>query len=276
MWAATGRPPVDGVLAIDPIALRAFLQLTGPITVDGQSFDVDSVVPYLLHDQYDEFLASGATEEHQVARGDRLRAVARATLDALGTADLDIEGTAELGETAGGRHLLAWSSEPAQQRAFEAAGIDGEVPADGLLLSVVNRGGNKLDWLLDVTASVTVAQDAATSSDHVTVAVDLHNLVDPAVEPRYVAGPWDASLAAGQYLGVVTLTMPAAATNAAADGEVVVAGHDGASSLLGARVVVDPGASATVEFRFDVPRGTAPLQLLPSGRAEPIDWRVSW
>jgi hypothetical protein len=277
LWAATGRPPVDGVLAVDPIALGAFLRLTGPIVADGRTFDADSVVSYLLHDQYDEFLAAGFTDERQLARGDRLRAVARAALDALArTADLDVEGTADLTASAGGRHLLAWSSEPAHQRAFEDAGIDGDVPPDGLLVSVVNRGGNKLDWFLDVTARVTVDSDTATATDHVAVTLDLHNRVDPLMESRYVAGPSDPSLAAGQYLGVVTLTIPAAAENAtAAGGEVVVAGNDGDATLLGARVVVDPGARTTTTFRFDLPRDHPALEPQPSGRARPIEWQVS-
>ena len=101
---------------------------------------------------------------------------------------------------------MAWSSIAAQQEAFEAAGIDGSVPADGVLVSVVNRGGNKLDWFLDATADLQI--DASSGTDRATLTVTLHNGVVPAAEPTYVAGPYEAGLAAGQYLGVVTADHP--------------------------------------------------------------------
>src|SRR5439155_12845771 len=39
MWQAVGRPPVDGVLALDPIMLRAMLAATGPVDVNGLHID---------------------------------------------------------------------------------------------------------------------------------------------------------------------------------------------------------------------------------------------
>ncbi|MGH9119223.1 MAG: DUF4012 domain-containing protein [Acidimicrobiales bacterium] len=276
LWTAVGQPPVDGVISIDAVALRSLLTLAGPVDVAGRTIDAESVESYLLHDQYVEYFGSGpTTEAAQLAREDRLRSVANATLDAIdGTSSLDLAALAPVAETLQNRHLMAWSSIAAQQRAFEAAGIDGSVPADGLLVSVVNRGANKLDWFLDVTADVGV--EASSEGDQVTVTVLVHNAVDPAIEPAYIAGPYDHGLAAGQYLGVVTATIPGAATNVTVErGEVVVAGDDGDSILYGARVVVDPGGDATVVFRFEMrPGDLEHLVLQPSGRVHRVEWLI--
>jgi hypothetical protein len=273
LWAAVGRPPVDGVLAVDAVALRSLLILTGPVDVDGTTIDAASVEAYLLHDQYVEFFGTGATTDAaQVAREDRLHAVARATLDAVGATDhLDLSAITSVGQMLDDRHLMAWSSIPEQQAAFEAAGIDGSVPADGVLVSVVNRGANKLDWFLDIDAAL-----GTDDTDRVTLTVNLHNAVDPAAEPRYVAGPYEPGLAAGDYLGVVTATIPGSATNVTVDGgPVVVAGRDGDSLLYGARVHIGPGTGTSVVFQFDLgPDDPPQLVPLPSGRAHDVEWLV--
>jgi hypothetical protein len=275
LWAATGQPPIDGVLSVDAVALRALLMLTGPVTIDGAALDADTVVPFVLHDQYSQYLATGNTDVNQAAREDRLRAVAGAALEAFDQAShLDLSALAVLADAARARHLMAWSSVPDQQAGFEAAGIDGSLPPRGVLLSVVNRGGNKLDWFLGVRADMSVETGA--DADHVVVTVALHNRVDPAAETRYVAGPYPSSgLVPGQYLGVVTMSLPDEAANVDVEGgNVVVAGPDGGGQLVGAEVLVDAGGNASVVFAFDLPPGTRSLPVLPSGRAEPIEWHL--
>ena len=65
-------------------------------------------------------------------------------------------------------------------RAFEAAGVDGEITEGGVLLSVVNRGGNKLDWFLDVEATMSVT---AAPPAKVEVHARLRNQVGPGSPP---------------------------------------------------------------------------------------------
>jgi hypothetical protein len=273
LWAATGRPPVDGVISVDVAALRALLALTGPLTVDEVMIDAGSVEQYLLHDQYVESFGTGATDEDaQSARRDRLGAAAVAALDAVGgQLPLDLSAVDPVERWLFERHLMAWSSIPEHQAAFEAAGVAGAVPADGVLASVVNRGSNKLDWFLEVGARIDVepAPEAA-DTRRVTLTVRMHNTVDPANEPDYVAGR-----AAGDYLGEVTVTIPGLASGVTVEGgPLVVEGRDGASAVYGAGVVVEPGAEARVVFAFDVPADLERLVLQPSGRTNGLSWVV--
>ena len=85
-----------------------------------------------------------------------------------------------------GRHLMMWSDDPVQQAGWEALDASGALPRDALLLSVLNRGGNKLDQFLRVTADMTWTE--GTGSRRVSVAITATNTT-PAGLPRFVAGP---------------------------------------------------------------------------------------
>ncbi len=275
LFRAAGHGEVTGVLALDPFAVRSLLRITGPVDVDGQPMDADRVVQDLLHGQYAYFEGPAPFDAAQAQRRDRLGLIARAAMDAFGRAtSVDREGIEELVATAGARHLMAWSSEPAPQRAFEAAAIAGRLPEDGLLLSVLNRGGNKLDWSLLVDAELTFAPDAAGTL--VEVRASLTNVTAPG-EPVYVAGPYPGSgLAAGDYLGVAVLTVPGHASELEVVGaDALVLGRDGDHLVIGSRVLVSPGATAQVIFRFRLPASARTLEIVPAARAQRTHWTLA-
>ena len=186
MWAEARGQTVDGVLAVDVVALEALLAATGPVEVEGQTIDADSVVQDLLHDQY-LGLDDGQFDVAQAERRGRLGGVARAALEALERPELDATLLAEeLAGAARGRHLLAWSPDAVVQQGWEAMGLEGAVGPDDLLVAVLNRGGNKLDPYLQVTGEITVERGPDVTA--VSVEVTLENTVT-AGEPPYILGP---------------------------------------------------------------------------------------
>ncbi len=212
---SAGHGHFDGVIAVDPFALRALLMMTGPVDVDGTPVTAEGVVAELLHDQYATLVGAttgAAGDDATIARRDRLGAVARGALEAFSTLDhVERDGIEILVDAAHGRHLMAWSADPALQTAFSEADIAGELPQNGVLLSVVNRGGNKLDWFLGVDAKLTFTPDPA--GDLVEVRATLSNEAVLGPEPTYVVGPYPGSgLSAGDYLGIATLTVPGGST----------------------------------------------------------------
>ncbi|MDQ3641087.1 MAG: hypothetical protein M3450_06385, partial [Actinomycetota bacterium] len=78
-----------------------------------------------------------------------------------------------LGEATAGRHLLLWAADQSEQSAWQALGVDGSLRPDSLLVAVQNRGGNKLDQYLQVSAEVSVA--SAGDGSEVTVTLNLQN-----------------------------------------------------------------------------------------------------
>ena len=74
MWAAVERGSVDGVIALDPIALQAILAATGPIQVGTLTVNADNVIGELLHGQYLRYpdYAQALTDALTILRGTAL------------------------------------------------------------------------------------------------------------------------------------------------------------------------------------------------------------
>lgn len=274
MWPATGDVPVDGVLAIDPYGVQAILDATGPVDIEGQSVGAEQIAPLILHDQYvDQSLDDTGRAERQ----ERLSAIAVAAVDALQRPDVDAVALVEgFIEAANQRHILAWSSLEVDQQAWVAGRVDGALSADSMLVSLVNRGGNKLDWFMDVEAELNVVSTLTGSEGTVTVRVANRT---PEGQSSYIAGPYPGSgaLAAGDYAGVVTMHLPGDALNGRVDGvaNLVVGGPDGLTRVIGAQANIARGDTAEYVFRFDLPRNRASVRLEPSARARPVTWLAS-
>jgi len=271
MWEARGGGPVDGVVAIDAVALRALVAAVGPIQVDGRELGADNLLGDLLLDQYVDY--QGDRDQ----RRDRLGRVVSEVLTALdqggwSTADL----VRELAAVAPGRHVLAWSADAAEQRGWNAMGIDGTVPADSMLLGVSNRGGNKLDQFLSVQAALKVQPGDTASGAGSAVRVDVTvTNTSPEGLPTYVAGPnLGSPVGEGVYLGIVSLTIPGSANGGRIDGgQPTAVGADGPVRVLASQVEVARGSSTTVTFTFDLPDGMRQMEVLASARVPATQWQ---
>jgi Protein of unknown function (DUF4012) len=273
MWTAAGGQPVDGVLALDPVTLKGVLQATGPVSVGDTQVGADNVEGLLLHDQY-AGIDSGA-DAAQAARREQLGDIARKALEALQERDWDLGGLASgLSQAAQGRHLLAWSSRPPEQQAWTAAKVDGAISADSLVLSVLNRGGNKLDRFLDVEAKLGFEREGR--SANATLEVLLQNTT-PDGESAYVAGPnrgAPAGTEAGDYVGLMSLNLPARADAVTVEGRetFAAAGPDGPTRLVALPVNVKKGAAQSFTVRFRLPADHPALQVEASARVPAVRW----
>jgi hypothetical protein len=266
MWVAAGNRPVDGVLAIDPVGLQALLQATGPVTVEGRRIDAGNVVDELLHGQYLRFTSRDRTD-----RREELGQIARAAFEALDTSSVPNLAKA-MTAAADGRHFMAWSSKPVQQAGWQALGVDGTLRADSLLLSVLNRGGNKLDQFLQVSADLAFAPQGADTE--VTLTVTLANTT-PMGEPPYVAGEDPRSgVPQNVYLGILTVNLPGNALGARVDGAetLAVAGADGPTRVVGLQLRVDHLQATTAVVRFTLPGDRGSVRVEPSARVPAITW----
>ena len=273
MWQAKTTQHVDGALAMDVDAVKAVLSVTGPVSAGGTSVSADTVEQYLLHDQYESVPANDSAAQAQ--RRDKLGALAFATLDAVENGKVDLVHLAPaLAQAVAGRHILAWSSTPAIEQDWVNAGAAGQLGPQDLLLAVSNRGANKLDPFLAVSSTLTLHTDA-TGTD-VEVAVTLRNDTPPG-QPHYVTGPGTGNSAPGDYEGFVALDFPGRAGkfSVADNAPVVTSGPDGPSSLvLATQVVVKPGATVSVAFRFRLSGSHGQLTVQSSARIPPTNWHA--
>ena len=268
MWAAAGGQPVDGVLVLDPVALAGMLRATGPVESDGQTVDADSVVQELLHDQYLRY-----TEEERERRREGLGLLARAAFAALEQGGWSMADLARgLLPAVDGRHVLAWSSRPEEQADWAAAGVDGALGPNSLLLAFSNRSANKLDYFQRVDSDLRVTATAGESL--VTLKVTLHNTV-PTGEPSYVAADNEGTGAGeGAYLAIFTVNVPGAARNVRIDGvdQLAVAGPDGPTQVVGFQLVVHRDETRTIVVRFELPGPAGSLRVEPSARVPAVEW----
>lgn len=275
LWEAAGHPPVDGVMVVDPFVLEAVVEATGPIDTAEGELAADQIVRYALHDQYRGYFVNGEDASFSEQRRDQLEQLAEEALGRLeDVQELEPAFAERLGAAARGRHLLAWSADAGAQLAWEAAGIDGVISPESLLLSLVNRSGNKLDWFVRSSADLVVEPDADGLA--VTVRISVSNEASPVGEPAYVVGPYPGSgLAPAEYLALVTLNLPETAADIRFDGvdQLAVAGADGHNRTVATWVRVAGGTSTELVARFRLPAGTPFMVVEPSGRYSATQWR---
>ena len=269
MWTAAGEPEVDGVIVVDPFALRALLRAVGPVEAGGRTIGSEDVLDLLLHEQY---LDVEFGDLDQFARRERLSDIAPAVLQAFFERDVDLATLVrELDAVVRGRHLMAWSAGD-DARLWSAAGADGQLDDDSMLLSVINRGPNKLDYFQFVDSTV----EAVATDDGWSVAVTT-SVVNrtPAGLPRYVAGPiLDSPTPRDWYRGIVTLNIPGDAVDGRIDDveSLTVVGADGDTRVLGTEVLIAPGEVAVVTFRFELPAGSRSIDVGSSARYPVETW----
>jgi len=276
MWEAAGHDPVDGVLAVDPGFLAAALSVTGPVELEGEVFDADSIVDFLLNGQYRDVLDFDEGSRY-VVRKDHLSRVTAAVLATVDQRDLDVVATVDaMRDAAQARHILAWSSVPEQQAAFEAAGIDGELQPDSLLLSLVNRSGNKLDWYLNTGAVLSMEERGGDTE--VTVDVRIRNEARLDDSP-YVIGPnprVEPPLEKARYRGILAVSLPGAARDVRLEGAELLqtSGPDGPSWVAMAMVEIPHQELVHYRLRFTLPGAGASVRVEPTGRLPAVRWTI--
>jgi hypothetical protein len=246
---------VDGVVAVDPIAMSYQLRLTGPVQVAGWPTPItaDNVVKISLHDEYIAY------ENQLDSRIDFIGRVAKTVFDRLTNGGLDNlikAGDVVHGAIASG-HLQFWSADAAAQRFFVAthsAGALAPVTGDALMITTQNSAGNKTDFFLhrevDYSAQVTPRGD--TLRVEATVTIKLRNDAPDRGEPRYVIGPHDDRFEPGLNRLYLTVYSPFATAGGTVDGAAVeIQGapelHRFAHSVF---VDIPAGATRTVVFHL--------------------------
>ncbi|MGB3412660.1 MAG: DUF4012 domain-containing protein [Microthrixaceae bacterium] len=272
MWKSSGRGKVDGAMAIDVVGLRKLLRVSGPVSVTDDSgqqsvISADNVLQVLLVEQYKALTSSGQ-DERRAHLGD----VAAAIFESFNSGNVPLADMIEAFTAVGrGRHLMMWSSDPVQQAGWVSLGLSGTLAENDVMLSVINRGGNKLDQFLEISSEL--SSKTADSTRHLEAKVTLTN-TSPAGLPRYVEGPVAGlGLAAGDYLGYLSLTVPGGAGDPTATGaEIVGTAIDGPTKIIVIRVLIPRGETKKIELGFDLPTAWKSINVIPSARFPSVAW----
>ena len=193
MWQKYSGEKVDGAIAVDPTALSYLLAVTGPATLpDNSQLTADNAVALTQSTTYAKF--PGTTMGENARRRAYLLGVASAASKQI----LSVRGEPSAllraaGQAAGERRLLVWSADPAVQAQLARTPMSGLIPATKapyVGLSIINGGGNKLDFYLD--RSLTWQRTGCGPIRRTTVTITLTNDAPATGLPPYVSGRLDS------------------------------------------------------------------------------------
>jgi hypothetical protein len=264
MWKAYSGEQVDGVMAVDPTALSYLLAVTGPATLPDKSHvSRANAVRLTQSASYARF--PGTTKADAARRQGYLLEIAfAASMKILGVRGDPTALLRAAGKAAGERRILVWSADPVVQANLAQTSVSGIIPSTAtpyVGLSIVNDGGNKLDYYLD--RSLTWQRTGCGPTRQTTVTVKLTNNapasgLSPYVTARsddhgYPIKPGDNRLAVSYF-----------ATQGAEMDAVTVAGKPGTSSIGVERghpvftvdVELPRGTSRTIVMHLTEPAGT--------------------
>jgi len=157
MYEKTHNSNLDGVLAMDPVALQHLLGGTGPIDGGrGPTLNSENAARVLLHDSYLRF-------ERETAQDQYVTNLIQAFWKQLSQGDVDspalLSGIAQAATT---EHFKAYMRAPHDQQTMKELGVDGAPASSGDNVQLVfhnNYGLNKVDYYLRRRITTNVALD---------------------------------------------------------------------------------------------------------------------
>jgi hypothetical protein len=147
MWQQQSGAQVDGVIAIDPVALSYILDAVGSVTTPGgESVTKDNVV------ELTESTARTHSGADNIAPKQYLQDIAGEVIKKMADRVASPRQLLEaLGNAVGEGHIAVWSSSPDEQQLLEETPLAHAVSADPAPYAAVvinNLGGNRLDYYL--------------------------------------------------------------------------------------------------------------------------------
>lgn len=195
MWQREMGLAVDGVIAMDPVALSYILQATGPVRLaTGDELTSENTVQLLLNDVYKRY-------ENPRDQDAFFAAAAAAVFEKLASGDVDPAAlVSSLGRAGEERRLLLWSAIDEDQAVLDGTTLVGSLPVTdddqvGLGVYLNDGTGSKMDYYVDAETTLewgscmVDAADRATGELTMTVTITNNAPADAADSlPDYITG----------------------------------------------------------------------------------------
>ncbi len=280
MWAKRTGEHLDGAIAVDPTLLSYLLDATGPARLaDGTVVSASNVVALTQSTVYARF----PQPQQSATRKEYLLDIARAVSQRLLSTRADAKGLLAAGaEAAGERRLLIYSADSKIENQLARTTLAGVVPDNSSPyagLSVVNDGGNKLDYYLE--RGLSWASSGCGSQRDVTVTIRLRNNAPASGLSPYVTSRTDDHTYAVRpgdnreeisYYATRGAVLQSVRTNGRQDS--AEAGVDRGHPVFRLEVEVPRGTTTTVVLHLTEPGGTTPPTVLRQPLIHPLSVRV--
>jgi hypothetical protein len=253
-YAARGRSRPDGVISLDPLAMRALLRTTGAVTVPGYGrLTADNCVELTTHGAYVRW-------PNREQRGRYNEALLNALIKRLLSGRNLVATGKVLGAAGARRQVQIYAANPALQRALTNNGMYGglsQAGQDYLAVYTLNTNSSRMDYFQNRSIHQLV-QLRPDGSAEVTRDIIIDNHV-PASEP--IQDGVDSGYNSGRVAAVVANYLPPGATleettrdDRPARRTVV---SENGRPLVRVNIVLAPGQSTKLTVRYLTQKGTA-------------------
>ncbi len=280
LYAQSGAGAVDGVIALDPTALGALTEFTGPIELNGERLAKDRLADYLLNGQYLAF------EDDNDERFDTLETALGEVFTALLSIETPSPRTVAkaLGPVVESGRLMVVTTDSAENETLRSIDVTGDFPVAGgrdlLAVTAQNNSNNKIDYYLERVIDYGAIVQGNGRVD-ATVTIDLTNTapVGGGGLPLAIVGSNDRGLELGLNRTGVTVYTPHRLTGATVDGEAIGARQGRENDVTGYSFTIDVSAGQTRRLELtllgalDTPRAYN-LVIAPQPTVRPDLYRV--
>jgi Protein of unknown function (DUF4012) len=271
LWERQSGERMDGVIAVDPIALGYLLAVTGPVTLsNGQVISSENAARWTMSDSY--------RIEDVALRKNLNVELSQLTLDHLSAAGISLTELLKVaGRAAGERHLQLWSARRAEETIIADTPVGGELsdaPGPFAELVLLNGRGDKLDYYLQRSLQYRVVS-CATKARSVQVSFTLTNTAPKSGLPSYVTSNNDHRVVpVGQSRVFAELYMAQGAIFKSwkLDGKTVIArlAQERGHSVVEFDIELPPGQSRTVTADVTEPPSKAKVTIPVQPLANPL------
>ncbi|TFV95112.1 DUF4012 domain-containing protein [Orlajensenia leifsoniae] len=178
MWKQRTGVAVDGVIAVDTVALSYIMAATGPIDLpDGSKLDIGNAVSMLLGDLYATFPPE---EVDAISQSVVAMAFAR-----IASGDVDMASlTAAVSRAGDEQRIRLWGTDAGEQSLLKGSPFEGEPPAsttttDAFGVYFIDSTPGRMQRFMTQGVDLAQAVCAADGKRHVRVRVSLANTVTP-------------------------------------------------------------------------------------------------
>jgi hypothetical protein len=211
MWQRKHGAAVDGVIAVDPVALSYLLSATGPVTLPtGELLTSENSVKALLNDVYFRYSDPKAQDRFFT---DATSAVFTALASGKADSGKLLTALAQAGEE---RRMILWSAHKEDQSILADTTLAGRLPVSDRSATrfgvFLNDGtGSKMDFYQRVSSKVKWDQCTPLSAGAVgraTLTVEISNNAPAAGLPAYVTGAGAYGVTPGSARTVAYIYLP--------------------------------------------------------------------
>lgn len=269
-WARDRGQEVDGVLAVDPVALSYLLEGTGPVEVEGVTITADNAVEEILNKPYIRIQDPDRQNEFAAAVAEKVFETVMAGTGSPRTM------LSALARAAGEHRLLVHSFHEAEQSRLAGTAVAGEL-SDGVGVYLNDGTGSKMSYYLDHEVDVR-ATGCRNETQRLAGTMTLHADTPPGIADYsdFVTGPGDNVVPKGHMYVAAHLYAPKGGEfeEVVIDGkelDVFYEEHEG-HQVASLPMLLEPGQERTVEFTMVGARGdVGDTEVRVTPGVEPVD-----